>query len=162
MTLSIDPAALDDPVAAALVDALFDDLTVRYGQPDEEDDDGGAGWYGEIDATKVAPPDGIFLVARWDGEPVGCGAIKRLDTSTGEVKRMYVAPDGRKRGIGRAMLARLEDEARRLGYAALQLETGAPQPEAVALYESTGWTRIPPYGRYAADPRSMCFRKELQ
>jgi GNAT superfamily N-acetyltransferase len=162
LSLSIEPAALDDPAAVALVDALFDELNERYGPPDAEHDDGGAGWYGEIDPAKVAPPDGVFLVARWDGEPVGCGAIKRLDETTGEVKRMYVDPGGRKRGIGRAMLARLEDEARRLGYEALQLETGAPQPEAVALYESTGWARIPPYGRYATDPRSMCFRKELR
>jgi GNAT superfamily N-acetyltransferase len=92
---------------------------------------------------------------------VGCGALKRLDATTGEIKRMYTAPTGRRRGVARALLARLEDEARALGYVALQLETGGPQHEAVAMYESGGWTRIPGYGRYAGDPRTICFRKEL-
>ncbi len=143
-------------MARALVDQLFDDLNERYG-----DEDGDAGWYSEITAAKVAPPDGVFLVARWDDEPVGCGALKRLDATTGEIKRMYTAPAGRRRGVARAVLTRLEEEARRLGYETLQLETGRPQQEAVALYESGGWTAIPPYGRYRDDPRSLCFRKEL-
>jgi GNAT superfamily N-acetyltransferase len=148
---------LDDAVASGLVDRLFHDLNERYG----EEDDGGAGWYAEVTPPKVTPPDGVFLVAYWDGEPVGCGALKRLDATTGEIKRMYVAPEGRRRGVARAVLARLEDEARTLGYAALQLETGTVQHEALALYESAGWTPIPPYSRYADDPRSRCFRKPL-
>ena len=148
---------LDDPAAVALVEELFDELNERYGA----EDDGGAGWRAEVSADKVAAPDGVFLVAHLDGEPVACGAIKRLDGNTGEVKRMYTAPRGRKRGIARVVLRRLEDEARALGYRALQLETGEEQPEAVALYDSAGWTRIAPYGRYQTDPRSICFRKEL-
>jgi GNAT superfamily N-acetyltransferase len=111
----------------------------------------------------VQPPHGFFLVALDEdtGAALACGGLKRLDDTTGEIKRMYTAPAGRRRGIGRALLARLEGEARALGYASLQLETGGPQHEAVALYESAGWTSIPPYGRYSSDPRSLCFRKVL-
>jgi len=147
----------DDPVAVALVAQLHRDLDERYGA----EDDGGEGWLAEVTREKVRPPDGVFLVARVDGEPVGCGALKRLDATTGEIKRMFTAPSGRRRGVGRALLARLEDEARALGYETLKLETGEEQPEAVAMYESSGWTRIPPYGRYSDDPRSICFTKSL-
>lgn len=157
MTLRIERMPLDDPIAAALIDELQADLDERYG----EEDDGGAGWRAEVTADKVTPPVGAFLVAWWDDEPVGCGAVKRLDVGIAEIKRMYVAQRGRRRGIARAMLSRLEDEARTLGYERMQLETGEEQPEAVALYASAGWSRIAPYGRYRDDPRSICFAKEL-
>ena len=74
---------------------------------------------------------------------------------------MYTAPADASAASHAALLGRLEDEARALGYGTLQLETGEEQPEAVALYDSAGWTRIEPYGRYQSDPRSICFRKEL-
>jgi putative acetyltransferase len=157
VSLTIEPTSYDDPAALLLVEELYHDLNERY----DEEDDGGAEWRAEVTDAKVQPPDGIFLVARWEGEPVACGALKRIDATTGEIKRMYTTPAGRKKGIARALLARLEDEARALGYAALQLETGKPQPEALALYETTGWSRITPYGRYRDDPLSVCFRKEL-
>jgi putative acetyltransferase len=155
--LTIEARVFDDTDVGRLVRMLYDDLNVRY----DEEDDGGEDWWAEVTAAKVAPPDGVFLVALWEGEAVGCGAVKRLDATTGEVKRMYTAPAGRRRGVARAVLTRLQDEARSLGYSALQLETGGPQHEAVALYDSDGWTRIPPYGRYSDDPRSICFRKDL-
>jgi GNAT superfamily N-acetyltransferase len=157
MSLTIEARSFDDADAGRLVRMLFDDLNERY----EDEDDGDDGWWAEVTVAKVAPPDGVFLVALWEGEAVGCGALKRLDAATGEVKRMYTAPAGRRRGVARAVRTRIEDEARTLGYSALQLETGGPQHEAVALYESAGWTRIPPYGRYRDDPRSICFRKDL-
>jgi GNAT superfamily N-acetyltransferase len=155
--LAIDAVPYDDPVAQRLIAALLADLDERYGK----EDDAGAGWLAEVTAEKVRAPDGVFLVATIDGDAVGCGAVKRLDASTGEIKRMYTAPSGRRRGVARAVLERLEDEARALGYARLQLETGEEQPEAVALYASAGWTRIAPYGRYRDDPRSICFSKDL-
>jgi GNAT superfamily N-acetyltransferase len=155
--VQIDAVSFEHPDVATLVEQLYHDLNERY----EEEDDGGAEWWAEITPAKVAPPDGVFLLAVIDGEPVGCGALKRLNANTAEIKRMYTAPAGRRRGVGRAILRRLEDESRRLGYEALQLETGGPQHEAVALYESEGWTAIAPYGRYKDDPRSLCFRKDL-
>lgn len=155
--LEIERLPLDHRVSSSLVDKLLDELNERYG----EEDDSGAGWRAEVTPEKVQPPDGVFLVALVDGKPVGCGALKRLDSEVGEIKRMFVSKLGRRRGVARALLGRLEYEARLLGYAALQLETGEEQPEAVALYDSAGWTRIPPYGRYRDDPRSICFRLQL-
>lgn len=157
MSLTVERLPLDDPIAIGLVLELQADLDERYGP----EDDGGAGWLAEVTPEKVTPPDGVFLVASWDGNPVGCGALKRLDATTGEIKRMYVATRGRRRGVARAILLHLEDEARSLGYTHLQLETGEVQQEAVALYESAGWSRIPPYGRYQDDPLSICFAKTL-
>lgn len=157
MSVEIVAVPLADPVASRLVDELLDDLNERYG----EEEDGGAGWRAEVTPEKVAPPHGVFLVALVDGEPVGCGALKRMDDTTGEIKRMFVSARGRRRGVARALLSRLEEEARDLGYAWLQLETGEAQPEAVGLYDTAGWTRIPPYGRYRDDPLSICFAKQL-
>jgi putative acetyltransferase len=74
---------------------------------------------------------------------------------------MYVAPESRGRGLSRALLAALEQEARGLGYSAVRLETGALQPEAIALYSSAGFEAIPCYGPYVDDPRSRCFEKTL-
>jgi GNAT superfamily N-acetyltransferase len=74
---------------------------------------------------------------------------------------MYTAPEARRRGVSRAVLERLELIAAELGYRRLRLETGTAQPEAVALYESHGWERITPYGRYKDSPSSVCFAKDL-
>jgi GNAT superfamily N-acetyltransferase len=164
VSFRVEITAYDDPVVIALIDALLVDLDERYGLDGIDDPDADAAeWRAEVTPEKVRPPHGAFLVAYddADGAALGCGGVKRLDDTTGEIKRMYTTPSGRRRGIGRALLSRLEDEARALGYASLQLETGAPQHEAVAMYESAGWARIPSYGRYSSDPRSICFRKDL-
>lgn len=156
--MHIERVRSDDPVAVTLVADLLLDLDERYGP----EDDGGTGWLAEVTPEKVAPPDGAFLVARLEGgEVVGCGAIKRYDATTAEVKRMFTAPAGRRRGVARVVLARLEDEARALGYETIRLETGTEQPEAMKLYESLGYELIPNYGRYATDPRSRCYEKSL-
>ena len=106
-------------------------------------------------------PRSIYLVA-FDGEaPVGCGALRPLDEATAEVRRMYVLREARRGGIAAALLARLEAVARALGYDALRLETGFRQQAAMALYESHGFRRIPPFGPYADDPASVCFEKRL-
>jgi len=155
------PVAYDDPVAVALVAALESDLDVRY-----EDLDEGS----EVDLSllavepvDVAPPQGTFLVARLGGRPVGCGALRAVVDRPGvaEVKRMYVAPEDRGRGVARALLAALEADARRLGYRGLILETGTRQPEAMALYASSGWAPVPRYGAYRAFASSRCYAKDL-
>ena len=74
---------------------------------------------------------------------------------------MYVAPEARGHGIGRALLAALEGEARSLGYGSVRLETGRRQPEAISLYRSAGFEPIACYGPYVDDPRSVCFEKQL-
>jgi len=105
------------------------------------------------------PPDGVFLVVRDEGRAVGCGGVCRFDETRAELKRMYVVPEARGRGLGRLLLVALEDEARRLGYDGIVLETGDRQPEALGLYTSAGYERIPCYGVYATRALSMCFEK---
>lgn len=134
--LTIRRMRLDEPVAAALVADLQADLAVRYGGPDPVGTPADDFW----------PPRGVFLVAELDGVPVGCGGLKELDTGVGELKRMYVVPAARGRGVSRALLRALEDEARAAGATRLRLITGTAQPEAMALYASSGWTPGQPYG----------------
>ena len=104
---------------------------------------------------------GVFLIARLDGDPVGCGVVRALGDGIGEIKRMYVRPSARRLGIARALLEDLERHGRALGFHALRLETGERQPEANALYERAGYRPIPPFGEYVSDPMSLCFEKVL-
>jgi len=108
------------------------------------------------------PPDGVFLVIRDDARrAIACGGIARFDATRAEVKRMYVLPEARGQGLGRRLLADLEEEARGLGYTALVLETGDRQPEALGLYASAGFERIPCYPPYDTRELSLCFEKPL-
>ena len=95
------------------------------------------------------------------GAPIGCGAIRRHDPQTAEIKRMWVRPAARGRGVSRLILDELEASVVALGYRAMVLETGLRQPEAIALYESHGYTPIPNYGFYRESPLSRCYRKPL-
>jgi GNAT superfamily N-acetyltransferase len=114
------------------------------------------------EAAMFVEPDGIFLVMRDDeGIAVACGGVARFDPERGELKRMYVVPAARGRGLGRRLLVDLEDAARSLGYRALVLETGDRQPEALGLYESSGYERIPCYPPYDSRALSLCFEKPL-
>lgn len=101
------------------------------------------------------------LVASENNKAVGCGAFKPYDKKSVEIKRMYVLPTHRNRGIAAAVLQQLEHWAKEEGYAAAVLETGKKQPEAIRLYEKCGYTRIPNYGQYAGVENSVCMRKEL-
>jgi GNAT superfamily N-acetyltransferase len=102
------------------------------------------------------------VVAYVGGAPVGCGAVRRLEGGDAELKRMYVDPSRRGRGIGRALLAALEAEARALGARRLVLETGIRQTAALALYRNAGFVEIPAFGEYVASPgTSVCLAKPL-
>jgi putative acetyltransferase len=94
-------------------------------------------------------------------EPVGCGAIKAFDANQMEVKRMFVQPAHRGTGVAPAVLAELEGWARELGYAACVLETGKKQPEAIRLYEKSGYAHTANYGQYVGVENSVCLRKEI-
>jgi len=106
--------------------------------------------YGDIEGPNVpsatpadfAQPHGTFLVGYDDGEPVCAGGLKRLDEQAAEIKRMYVAPAARRRGVARALLEALEHAARARGYAVVRLDTGPRQPHAMALYRSAGYVDI--------------------
>jgi putative acetyltransferase len=114
-----------------------------------------------FDPRDVASPPAVFVIARLDGRAVGCGAVRPLDRAVGEVKRVFVQPESRRIGIARVIMATLEDLALRNGFTTLRLETGTLQPESVALYESLGYRRIPPFGEYVSDPQSLCYEKDL-
>lgn len=152
--LAVGPEPFDGPDVQALLDALADELDERYGGDDPT-------YRTEVSAAQFSPPGGRFLVGRVGGEAVACGGVRRLEPGVGEIKRMYVRPDHRGRGLSRPLLAALEDAARDLGYATVRLETGEPQHEAVGLYESSGYHRIRPYGRYAWSPVNLCFEKAV-
>jgi GNAT superfamily N-acetyltransferase len=102
-----------------------------------------------------------FLLARLEGNPVGCAALRPLDAEAAEVKRMYVIKAVRRRGIARLLLAALEAQAVEFGYRTIRAEAGNRQPEAIGLYESSGFRRIGPYGGHLDDPLSICFEKAV-
>lgn len=108
----------------------------------------------------LAEPDVVFVAARLKDAPVGCGAVVPLDGTTGELSRIYVAPEARRNGVGRAILAALEAEARSR-YRRLVLETGTAQEESMHLYTACGYTPIPCWGKSADNPRSRCYEKRL-
>jgi GNAT superfamily N-acetyltransferase len=92
--------------------------------------------------AEMNPPAGAFLVGYLDELPVCCGGLKRLDKEACEIKRMFVAPQARRRGVARALLAAIEERARRLGYTVARLDTGPRQPHAQALYEAQGYRAV--------------------
>ena len=139
--------------ALRLIEALNAELSKIYPEP-------GACHF-RLDPDEVAPGQGAFVVASQSGQPVGCGAVRRIDPRTGELKRMYVCPESRGRGVGRRLVAALEAEARSLGLSRLVLETGVRQAEALALYQRTGFAPVPPFGEYVASPLSVCMAKDL-
>ncbi len=101
------------------------------------------------------------LLAYEDEQAVACGAIKPLDEETMEVKRMYVQPAARRKGLARQVLQQLEAWAKALGYTKCILETGKRQVEAVQFYNNAGYSIIPNYGQYKNVPNSICFEKWL-
>jgi putative acetyltransferase len=106
--------------------------------------------------------DGVaFFVARDDGQAAGCGGIKLFANEYGELKRMYVRPAFRGRGLGKLMLEHLANVALSNGISSLRLETGIHQHAAIKLYEQAGFQRIPPFGDYTDDPVSLCYEKRL-
>ena len=101
------------------------------------------------------------VIAYESHEPLGCGALKQYQSSAMEVKRMYVSPESRGKGIGTQLLAALEDWAAELSYEKCILETGKRQHEAVKLYKKNGYQLISNYGQYADVENSLCFEKQL-
>lgn len=142
---------LDGPSGARLVEQVQREYVRRYGGRDET----------PVSAGEFAPPRGTFLVAYVDGHPVACGGLRLVGSGLAEVKRMYVEPASRGRGLARQVLAALEDVARVAGATTVRLETGVAQPEAMALYASSGYTPVETYGHYRRSPSSRCYAKRL-
>jgi GNAT superfamily N-acetyltransferase len=140
-----------DPVAQDLIERVQQEYVERYGGPDAA----------AVDPAEFEPPAGLFLVAEVDGEPVGCGAWRTVRPGVVEVKRLYVAPAHRRRGIAQVLLDALESSAARSGHRSVVLNTGGRQPEALALYARAGYAPVPGYGVYARAPGAVFLGKEL-
>lgn len=151
-SLEFRRASAGEPPASELIEAMVTELERHYGRID------GPGMP-VVSASQFAPPGGACLVGYAGGEPVCVGAVKRLGDGLCEIKRMYVAPAGRSRGVARALLGALEDAARALGYQRVRLDTGPEQPHAKALYLSAGYREIEDYNRNPA--ASFWAEKEL-
>ena len=156
--LRVEHVPFDHDDARLLNDEVQAEYVVRYGTPDLT----------HMDAGQFAPPAGAFYVGYRDDVPVTMGGWRfRTDVSRlgsrrpVEVKRMYVAPAARRGGLARLMLAHLEATARTAGADVVLLETGTAQPEAMALYESSGYERIEPFGYYRAHPSNRCYGRVL-
>ena len=140
-----------DPVVRALESELQLEYAERYGDPD----------VGPIAPEDFTPPEGQFLVGFVGNEPVATGGYRRHDDGVAEIKRMYVAHEHRGGGHARRLLAELEEQAVRAGYHRAVLETGLMQPEAMALYQSSGYEPAEPYGYYSDAELSRFFTKDL-
>jgi putative acetyltransferase len=153
LSLSIAAEPFDSDDARRLIAALDAGLAELY--PPEQR-------FGpNLKAQHLEGGRGTFLVARDDGRAVGCGAIRVLDSTTAEAKRMYVEPGQRGKGVGRAVLAGLEAAAKQLGVGRLVLETGIYQDAALSFYRRAGFTQVDCWGEYASSPTSICFEKHL-
>ena len=141
--LRFEPLPADLPPAADLIAAMVAEMAILYGPIDVPS-------MPSATPADFAPPHGTFLVGFDDeGAPVCAGGVKRLDDDAAEIKRMYVVPAARGRGLARVLLGALEDAASRLGYGTVRLDTGPLQPNAQRLYESAGYRAI---GNFNANP----------
>jgi GNAT superfamily N-acetyltransferase len=143
--------AYDDPVARTLVGRVQQEYVARYGGPDEA----------AVDPGEFTPPTGLFLVAEVGGVPAGCGAWRVHEPGVVEVKRVYVEPAFRRRGLASVLMAALERTAAAAGHRAAVLNSGDRQPEALALYAGLGWLPGSGYGVYADAPGAVFLRKDL-
>ena len=154
MTLTTDPKIIRTDSSNAdfrsLVVLLDQDLAHRDG-----DEHAFYATYNKIDSIAHV------VVAYIGDQPVGCGAIKKYQDQTVEIKRMFVLPEFRGQGIAGKFLTALELWACELGYSEAVLETGKKQPEAIRLYQKSGYTLISNYGQYQGVENSVCMRKRL-
>ncbi|BBX19000.1 GNAT family N-acetyltransferase [Mycolicibacterium duvalii] len=152
------PVGQDDPLAAPLIDELAVEYADRYGGRRERVH----AWLRRYPAAEFEPPHGALLVGLLDGRPVTGGAFRRFDDDTAELKRIWTDARHRRRGHGRALVSRLETDIAVAGYRRIYLTTGDRQPEAVALYESLGYTRLAaPLPTDGDEVYPVAFLKEL-
>ncbi|TDW70538.1 GNAT family N-acetyltransferase [Kribbella pratensis] len=147
----VEERPADDAELAVLLKAAFDELVSRNGAEGR---------------TQVKDGARYFVALDDDGRAVGCGAVQVFEPGSAhpgdaEVKRMYVTPTARGKGYARALLAGLERAARAKGHPVLRLTTGERQPEAIALYESSGFVQTAPWGKYVNEPLTRCYGKTL-
>ena len=157
--LLVGPVPFADLRVQRLVDEVQAHYVVIYGGPDDS----------PVDPSEFEPPQGLFALGTLDGNGVAMGGWRRRPdlaklfdgAAVAEIKRMYVAPSGRRRGFARRVLAFLEDTARQAGTDVLVLETGTMQPDAIALYEASGYEPTVRFGHYADSDLARYFAKRL-
>jgi len=140
--VTFERANAAQPPASELLEAMVSELEPLYGRIDVPQAPSAT-------PADFAPPGGSFLIGYEDGEPVCVGGIKRLPDGACEIKRMYVVPQARGRGVAGELLEALEDEARSLGYELARLDTGPQQPHAERMYRAAGYAEI---GNFNANP----------
>ncbi len=151
MALSIDVADPRGAVGRCLIDELDEYLNRLYPPQNNYLDP----------ADELAKPHVRFVVASLNGQPIGCGAVKEMPEGYGEIKRVFVRPAGRGRGVARRIMTELETHLIDNGIVEARLETGIHQPEALALYEALGYARTGRFGEYRDDPLSIFMTKPL-
>ena len=132
------PVGRDDPLAEPLLAELAVEYATRYGGAKERV----STWLRTYPAEHFAPPSGGLLIGLLDGQPVTGGAFQRFDDATAELKRVWTDSRHRRQGHAKALLVQLEAEIATRGYRSVYLTTGDRQPEAEALYQSAGYTRL--------------------
>jgi GNAT superfamily N-acetyltransferase len=143
-----------DPVAQHLIEAVQQEYVVRYGGRDDA----------VVDPAEFTSPLGWFVVAEVDGVPAGCAGWRAHpygDAGAVELKRLYVEPAFRGRGLAKRLLAETERTAAAAGYRRVVLNTGDRQPEAISLYERAGYRPVPGYGVYATSPDAVFLGRDL-
>ena len=138
MALQFRPGRSDEPPGSDLLGELYAHFAAVY-------EDWAARPGSVTTADEMAPPHGAFLIGYDSERAVACGGLRRLHDGSAEIKRMYVVPDSRSRGAGRALLLALEDAARAIGYERVRLDSGPEQRHGQALFASAGYVET---GRY--------------
>jgi GNAT superfamily N-acetyltransferase len=149
--VTLRPVPYDDAVAQYLIEQVQQEYVRRYGGRDAA----------VVGPGEFLPPRGLFLVAEVDGLPAGCGAWRLLPSGQAEIKRVYVEPAFRRRGIAQLVVAALEKGAAAAGHTQVVLNSGREQPEALALYADLGYRPVPGYGVYACAPGAVFLGKSL-
>jgi GNAT superfamily N-acetyltransferase len=137
LSVSFEDGRVDTGAGASLAQNMRDEIAAMYDGLELDGDD-----MPRAGPAELSPPGGAFLVGLLDGRAVCCGGVKRLDHQACEIKKMYLVPDVRGRGVARALLHALEQRARELGYAIARLDTGPRQTNARGLYEAEGYQPI--------------------
>lgn len=155
--LVLRPTGYNSAEVRLLVDEVQQEYVRRYGGPDDA----------VVDAAQFAAPRGLFVVGFHQDRPVAMGGWRRLPDDVfgpdvAEVKRMFVVAAARRLGFARTVLHELERTAAGAGVRLLVLNTGTEQPEAIRLYESSGYLTVAGFGHYAHSPKALFYGKEVQ
>lgn len=116
----------------------------------------------EYDTYNVIEQNNTVVIVYLDNQAVGCGCFKKIDLETAELKRMFVKPEARGKGIAQLIINELEQWASELGFKAMLLETLYKQTSAIALYQKQGYQVIENYGPYVGLDKSICMKKDIQ